>query len=295
VEQETGLSKDQLRVWERRYGFPSPPRNDHGERQYSDQELAKLKVVRRLMDKGMRPGRLLGLPIAELLAMSAVGGAAERSAPLDLALYLLQTHQTVELHKELGQTLMRDGMFRFITETAAPLSALVGEAWMRGELRIFEEHMYTEILQGILRSAIAQGAAPGGAPKVLLTTLPSEQHGLGMLMAEAVCVLEGAECVRLGVQTPIGDVLAAAAAKQADIVALSFSGNFPANQMSENLDFLRANLPGGIALWCGGAGAIRAKRIPDGVKRIAGLHQIGPAISEWRAAAAGGPQGFHGG
>ncbi len=35
VERETGLSKDVLRMWERRYGFPKPPRDDNGERQYT--------------------------------------------------------------------------------------------------------------------------------------------------------------------------------------------------------------------------------------------------------------------
>ena len=34
VERDTGLSKDVLRVWERRYGFPVPGRDDHGERVY---------------------------------------------------------------------------------------------------------------------------------------------------------------------------------------------------------------------------------------------------------------------
>ena len=32
VERETGLSKDTLRVWERRYGFPRPLRDANGER-----------------------------------------------------------------------------------------------------------------------------------------------------------------------------------------------------------------------------------------------------------------------
>ena len=32
VERDTGLSKDVLRVWERRYGFPAPTRDDNGER-----------------------------------------------------------------------------------------------------------------------------------------------------------------------------------------------------------------------------------------------------------------------
>jgi DNA-binding transcriptional MerR regulator len=287
------VSKDQLRVWERRYGFPVPQRNSYGERAYSDAEVVKLKVVRRLLDKGMRPSRILGLPVEELQALSRAGGGVELSAPQDLALYLLRTHQTVELRKELGQALMRDGIFRFITETAAPLTVLVGEAWMRGELKVFEEHLFTELLQGLLRSAIAQGPGAGGTPRVLLTTLPTEPHGLGMLMAEAVCTLEGAECVSLGPQTPVGDVVAAAKAKQVDIVALSFSANFPPSQMSEGLGHLRSVLPPETALWCGGSGVARAKRVPAGVRRLSGLNEIGPAISEWRVG--GEPRGLRGG
>ena len=32
VERDTGLGKDTLRVWERRYGFPQPLRDAFGER-----------------------------------------------------------------------------------------------------------------------------------------------------------------------------------------------------------------------------------------------------------------------
>ena len=34
VERDTGLSKDVLRMWERRYGFPVPERDANGERLY---------------------------------------------------------------------------------------------------------------------------------------------------------------------------------------------------------------------------------------------------------------------
>ena len=34
VERDTGLAKDTLRVWERRYGFPQPGRDANGERTY---------------------------------------------------------------------------------------------------------------------------------------------------------------------------------------------------------------------------------------------------------------------
>ncbi|MGE5129432.1 MAG: MerR family transcriptional regulator, partial [Sphingomonadaceae bacterium] len=54
VERETGVSKDTLRVWERRYGFPQPGRNAHGERVYPADQVARLHRIRRLMDQGLR-------------------------------------------------------------------------------------------------------------------------------------------------------------------------------------------------------------------------------------------------
>ena len=59
VERDTGLSKDVLRVWERRYGFPAPDRDEHGERIYPAEQVERLRLVKRLMDAGHRPGKLL--------------------------------------------------------------------------------------------------------------------------------------------------------------------------------------------------------------------------------------------
>ncbi len=282
VERETGLSKDLLRVWERRYGFPQPGRDANGERIYSEDDITRLRVVRRLVDQGMRPGRILALSLAELEDLLRGTPATACSAQQDLVLYLVKTHQTRELGEELRQALVRDGLRRFVTETVAPLATLVGEAWVRGEIQIYEEHLFTEQLQAVLRNAIAQTHSRGGSPRVLLTTLPSEQHVLGLLMAEALLALEGAECVLLGTQTPTGDVVAAARAKEVDVVALSFSGNFPLNQMSHSIALLRSALPPAIAFWVGGGGVQRVKRLPLQVKRIAALEAIGLAVTEWR-------------
>ena len=81
VERDTGLSKDTLRVWERRYGFPNPMRDAFGERIYPLEQVDRLRVIRRLMDAGHRPGKIIGLDIVELraLADTAVGsGTANR-------------------------------------------------------------------------------------------------------------------------------------------------------------------------------------------------------------------------
>ena len=39
-------------MWERRYGFPKPGRDENGERQYTLAEIAKLRAIKRLMDVG---------------------------------------------------------------------------------------------------------------------------------------------------------------------------------------------------------------------------------------------------
>src|SRR5580765_8226934 len=81
VEREAGLSKDVLRMWERRYGFPKPSRDGNGERQYSAAEVAKLRAVKRLMDVGMRPGKIIRASLEELNALADGRIATRREQP----------------------------------------------------------------------------------------------------------------------------------------------------------------------------------------------------------------------
>ncbi|HZQ60846.1 MAG TPA: MerR family transcriptional regulator, partial [Casimicrobiaceae bacterium] len=182
VERETGLSKDVLRIWERRYAFPRPMRDGNGERQYSSNDVAKLRAIKRLMDVGMRPGRLIERSLDELNALADTRLAPRGAAPLPFerdVIALLQGHDVLGLQHALANMLMRQGVQRFVLDTAAHLNRAVGEAWLRGELQVFEEHLYTEHMQSTLRTAINAFPRVFATPKVILTTLPGEQHGLG--------------------------------------------------------------------------------------------------------------------
>ena len=61
VERDTGIGRDTLRIWERRYGFPTPARNAKGERVYAAAQVRRLQVIRRLLDQGLRPGKVVPL------------------------------------------------------------------------------------------------------------------------------------------------------------------------------------------------------------------------------------------
>ena len=203
VERDTGLSKDTLRVWERRYGFPVPDRDALGERLYPLDQVDKLRTLKRLLDLGHRPGKIVGLPTEELqrLAQASANASLRSLQPaqerddLDGLLVLLTAHRFDELRSQLSQVLLRKGLARFIADVLAPMNEMVGEAWTRGTLQIFEEHLYTEVVQGLLRNAIGSIQRTDRRPRVLLTTFPQEPHGLGILMAEATFALEGCHCI----------------------------------------------------------------------------------------------------
>ena len=203
---------------------------------------------------------------------------------LDVYLDLIRQHRVEELRRQLSQSLLRIGLARFVSEVVSPLNELVGDAWARGRLEIYEEHVYTESIQVVLRNAISSIPRPGSRPPVvLLTTFPQESHGLGLLMAEAFFALEGCRCVSLGVQTPLLDIVRAATAQRVDIAALSFSEALNPNQVIDGIVELRAKLPPTTAIWVGGSCSALVRRVPADVLALRSLNDIAPALATWRS------------
>jgi methanogenic corrinoid protein MtbC1 len=281
VEREVGLSKDVLRVWERRYGFPAPVRDARGERAYPADQVTRLSLLKRLMDSGHRPGRLVQASTEELRALLDAAKPTSHASRAELApgldvVTLVRQSDSAGVEASLQRSLAQEGLRRFVLDTVAPLANQVGEKWARGSLEIHEEHLFTEAAIRVLRQAISQLPA-GRAPVVMLTTLPGEPHSLGLLMVECLLVLQGARCVSLGTQMPVVEVVRAAQAHRPDVVALSFSSAFPARLAPELVRQLRTALPAQIELWAGGGGAAQLARV-DGV-RVLGLQDLQAAAA----------------
>ena len=297
VERETGLGKDTLRAWERRYGFPVPQRDAAGIRGYPRPLVDRLALIRRALLSGQRPGRLLTMPAAELDAVLAAlaatpalrthAHAAGGANALDLAdgLRALRTGGADALRHWLTRGLARTGLASFVVDGVAPLTVEVGAAWLDGRIAVYEEHLYSEAVQAVLRSAMVpfQAGLEAHPPRLLLTTVPGEAHGLGLLMAEALLTLQASHCLSLGTQTPIADIVAAAAAHRIDVVALSFAESLAAAQALPALAELRASLPGRVEIWAGGGSpALRGLRI-EGIRVMSHLVEIDHAVAGWRA------------
>ena len=290
VERDTGIGKDTLRVWERRYKFPQPIRDANGERLYPTEQVERLRLIKRLMDQGHRPGQLFSASEDDLLLLAGSIQATERTVPtdnqavVDQILTLIKKHDAQGLRQVLNQAMMRQGLQHFILGTVADLNRIVGEAWMRGELQVFEEHLYSEQMKSLLRQAIGNlPTSAGGRPRILLTTVPEERHVLGLLMIEGLFTLDGATCISLGTQTPLFDIRQAADAHCVDIVALSFSSAFPTRQIVPLLTQLREMLPQSVQLWAGGAATEKLPAI-DGVSTLFTLEEALLALHSTKSA-----------
>ena len=293
VERDTGIGKDTLRVWERRYGFPQPGRDNFGERTYPLSQVEKLRMVKRLLDAGHRPGHIVALSVDELqrITLSLVAGPQALPQGVDgvdhlvqEAMALLRRQDIDGLRSSLHQAVASLGVSRFVIELLSPLNAMVGDAWVRADIQVFEEHIYTECVTGVLRQAIHQlsNHVPNRQPRVLLTTFPQEEHAVGLLMAESLLMLHGCYCLPMGVKTPLSDIAKAVAAQHADVVALSFSISLNPNHVLDGLAELRQLLPAQVDIWAGGRAPVLQRRPPAGVVVIADLNQIETHVHRWR-------------
>lgn len=272
VERDTGISRDTLRVWERRYGFPSPKRNDKGERVYTVVDIRRLQIIRRLLDQGLRPGRVVPLEdgaLSDLADGLPVGCEVSEDVENEQArlIALASAGDLAGLTAALEQALARDGLRGFVLDTFAPLARTIGEQWAGGQLEIFEEHLLTRQLVRFLDLAMSRLGHPPGHPQVLLATLPGEHHALGLLMVEALLRGSATSTLNLGTDIPLDQIVAAVHRAGVSTVGLSFSSCYPRGSIGPDLEELASRLPPDVTIWIGGEGVAQLRRLPSSVVR----------------------------
>lgn len=285
VERETGVSKELLRMWERRYAFPNPDRDEQGDRIYPQDQISKLRLLRRLIDNGFRPGKIIGLAIPELENLLRSRYTATLEAAPEIENELIGTLKSGDVHRireYLSHQLIRMGLQAFILEFLQYASPIVGDAWMRGVIEVHEEHVYTEQVQNLIRTAIGGLRPTTERPRVLLTTPPEESHTLGVLMVEALLRLDSVDALCFGPLMPAREIVQAVQKNQVDIVALSFSASFPGSKAIEFLEEVRFRLPLTVDIWAGGSSLRGSRRTVEGVEIFQDLESIRRAVQAWR-------------
>ena len=273
VERETGISKETLRIWERRYGFPQPERTCDGTRSFTDESITKLRLVKRLLDRGLRAGEIVPKSLEQLEAIdrSSATFATSNSAKENDLLLSFRAEDIQHFRLWLRERARSLGIVSFIFDVVRPLCTEIGIAWQRNAIGVFEEHLLSEQIAETLRNLIAQFTETSCPPRIMLTTLPGERHAFGLLMLQGLLASRGIHCLSLGVETPMNDIVKCVESAQIDVVALSFSIHYPARRLRLDLKEIRASLPEKVTILAGGGAIGRIKTKLPGIMLMSGL------------------------
>ena len=264
--EETGLSADLIRVWERRYGFPQPVRLPSGHRRYRRGDLHQLRLMAEAVAQGHRPGQVVRATEAELRKLLL----PLENATVETLFLAVASMDTDHMRRLLKEALAGLGWKDFLQQVVSPLLDRVGMAWAEGSIGIHHEHLVTEVLEDCLRELRLEFRVSPAQGLVLLCTLPGERHRLGLLMAALAYEAQGVRTELLGVDLPVASIASAARALNVTRVAVSLSIQSSGEPTRRLLMDLKERLPAGCRLLIGGQGATRTRKV-EGIERMAGL------------------------
>lgn len=198
-----GVAVTTIRTWDQRYGLGPSHREPGRHRRYSEQDLARLELMRRLTTDGIdaaeaaRIAKATGDPAAQTPPGSRpqpparTAGTAKGLRRAALAL------DPADVDRLLGLALA-DGVVRAWTAVIAPALRGLGSQYATAGRYIAAEHL----LSGAVSAALARVPRPHARPRVLLACAPDEQHSLPLEALAAALAECGIASRMLGARVP---------------------------------------------------------------------------------------------
>jgi DNA-binding transcriptional MerR regulator len=247
-----GIPRNTLLAWERRYELVQPDRQDNGYRTYTEDDLRRLRALKRLLDDGHRIGEAVAMVSAQPAAEPRQRGGTAQLVE-DLLSHLLSFDRDAAVRALEGA-----GPLRFSTqvdEVLGPVLRRLGEGWIAGTVSIAQEHFGSafcrERLQGILTQL---GSGPDEGPGAVLAGFPGDPHEGGLLMAAVHLSLRGHRVSVLGPDVPAEAIIEVARARHPRLVGVSVMRVATATEVIAHAQLLDAALPPSVWLLLSGPG-----------------------------------------
>ena len=262
----TGLSRDVIRVWERRFGLFKPIRGANRYRNYSDEDVALLRFLKQQLDAGASIGDLAKIGREELLVR--MRATAPRAAIVDNTfsrllrelLAALDPFDRITFEKRLNGAVAVVPFDEALHGILLPLQEHVGQLWHDGQVNIAIEHYVTKQIQQKIFSAMNQLPVAEFGVKVVVACPPGEEHDIAALAVAYRCRVRGCRVYYLGANVPVSALTNLCRNVEPDITLLSFPRALPEAQAVELIQDLSAELKPVSAVMAGGRGALAMRQ-----------------------------------
>ena len=272
VSKRSGVKSDLVRAWERRYQAVTPTRTAGGHRVYTDQDIARLKLLNQATSNGHSISQIAQFSLSDLKTLLKEE-CDTSSTPLPQALnskhnqshiaedYIEKCYAAVlafdakllEAHFE--NAIVELGSEAFIEHLLTPLLSQIGKSWTEGELRPVHEHMTSSVIRSLTYILRNNSPTPPNAPRMIVTTPMGQLHELGAMLAAIMAEFSGWQVTYLGADLPAEEI--AIAVKYVDAQALTLSLSFASDDhlVHKELRRLKKLIGNDVALIVGGRAA----------------------------------------
>jgi MerR family transcriptional regulator, light-induced transcriptional regulator len=275
----SGVDASLIRAWERRYGITRPERTPGGYRLYSDEEIARLRAMRELIERGWSAAQAATAAAAQPSTATAREVSFPASSPAGPDLVAAAARYDLAAVEDALDGLFGRGSFEaVIDDLVLPAVARLGQAWEDGTIDVGAEHLASSAVLRRLSALFDMAGVAGGGRGVLVGLPPGSRHELGALAFAVALRRLGVDVLYVGSDVPAASWVAAVAesAAQAAIIGVVTGADVtPAVQVAQALLAARPDLLlafGGASAASPGVGGalVLPARVVDAAQAIRG-------------------------
>jgi DNA-binding transcriptional MerR regulator len=242
VSKLTGVSCHALRVWERRYGFPTPVRSASGHRRYTHEQVILLRNLSKLARSGHSIGELIADYQAGKLDLNELAETkVEQNVSLTQLVDRFFEGDVASAEQILDQLSENLTVIQQIERVIEPALIDIGDRWFRDECDVFQERCAVCGLVGRLSGLLVRARRDNRHPtrKILVGSVQADRHEGGVIMVSLAVETAGCRAIPLGTDLPVREYEKAIESWHPAGVALSFALSGNINKRFQELSKIR--------------------------------------------------------
>jgi DNA-binding transcriptional MerR regulator len=278
VSRLTGIPRNTLLAWERRYSLVTPERLENGYRSYTDTDIEYLRTIKQLVDSGYRISEAIAL--VDERAAAAIGTSSGASKRDFNALRKSLTDALLDFDRSAAEACIlpvsMSGHEFLLDALYLPILREVGEGWHAGRISVAQEHFASAFIrERMLAMLVAVGFGPRTGRRTMCVCMSGERHDGGLLSLSVRLTLRGHRVSWLGSDVPVVALVDAARTQRSELVCVSCVVQDP-EAIEAYARTARAGLSDDCTLVVGG-NAVDPKLLPA----IDGVHWVHAPDALW--------------